>query len=314
VSTVERDAPTRLAHDAFVYAGDDEYTATLVPLVRAALAAGDAVVAAVPSHRAALLRAALGPLADDVSWVDAGDRYRRPVRTIAEYARTLQALPPGTSAFVIGEVRFGTTEREWAAWTRYESALNRALAHHPARVVCPYDARTLPGSVVDDACRTHPRVLDAAGLRDSDAYVAPEALLTALARPATVPAGPPDVDLCLGDAVRDGRLAFAEAATAWGLTAAHAGEVAVAVSEVITNAVVHGGGTAWMRVWRHEHELTCVIEDAGPGTDDVLLGYIPPSAASIGGYGLWLTRQLFDHTELAPSPRGGLLVRLTLTA
>jgi anti-sigma regulatory factor (Ser/Thr protein kinase) len=301
-------------HDAFVYATDDDYVETLAPLMAAASAVGDLLVAVVPGHRAALLRAVLGPVADEVTWIEAGEWYRRPVRTIADYERTLQQMPPGTAAFVVGEVQFGATELDWLAWTRYEAVLNRALERHPARVVCPYDVRALPSTVVDDARRTHRHVLERAERRPSDAYVEPEELLRHLAPGAASPAGAPDVDLCLDRSVREGRRAFTAVATTWGLPAARAQELSVAVSEVLTNAVVHGGGRAWLRIWCRDEGLTCVVEDHGAGSDDALLGYLPPAPGAMGGFGLWLTRQLFDDTVLGRSPRGGLLVRLTVAA
>jgi anti-sigma regulatory factor (Ser/Thr protein kinase) len=312
VTVLEDDAARCFEHEAFIYASDDEYVDTLVPLMADALAAGDAVIAVVPGQRAALLRAVLGAAADDVTWIEASAWYRKPVRTIAGYERTLQGLEPGTSAFVVGEVQFGATERDWLAWTRYESALNRALERHTARVVCPYDARSLPPTVVEDARRTHRYLLGREERRASDAYVEPEALLRAMAAGAVTPADPPDVELHVGGSVREARRAFASAATAWGLAAARAHELSVAVSEVVTNAVVHGGGRAWLRIWGRDDGLTCVVEDEGTGSDDAMLGYVPPTPGAVGGYGLWLTRQLFDRTELARSPRGGLLVLLAI--
>ena len=86
--------------------------------------------------------------AAQVTFVDAREWYRRPGRTITRYDDVLTALE-GRKAFVVGEVEFGTTPREWAAWTRYESVLNGVLAHHTARVICPYDGRRLPSMVTE---------------------------------------------------------------------------------------------------------------------------------------------------------------------
>ena len=300
------------AHDAFVYDDDGDYVATLAPLLTDALAAGEHVVAVVPADRAALLRPAVGPRADEVTWVDAAEWYRHPARTIAAYEATLRQVTPGRAAFVVGEVAFGTTESDRLAWTAYESALNRSLARHEARVVCPYDARSLSPTVVRDAARTHRHVVRHDGRHPSEAYVEPESLLRDLAPLAVPPERPADVDMRVGTSVRAGRQAFEAVATAWGLSLARAKELSVAVSEVITNAVVHGRSEAWLRVWGGDGELTCVVADDGEGSDDALLGYVPPTPGTIGGYGLWLTRQLFDRTELARSPSGGLLVLLAV--
>ncbi|HLM65002.1 MAG TPA: sensor histidine kinase [Acidimicrobiales bacterium] len=314
MTVLEDDAAGCFEHEAFIYASDDEYVETLAPLMADALAAGDVVIAVVPGQRAALLRAELGTAADGVTWIEASEWYRQPVRTIAGYERTLQGLERGTSAFVVGEVQFGSNERDWRAWTRYEAALNRALERHAARVVCPYDARSLPPTVVDDARRTHRHLLERDERRASEGYVEPEALLRDMAADAVTPVGTPDVELPVGRSVQEARRAFSSAATAWGLPGSRAHELSVAVSEVVTNAVVHGGGAASLRIWCRDDGLTCVVEDQGTGSEDALLGYVPPAPGAVGGYGLWLTRQLFDRTELARSAGGGLLVLLAVDA
>ena len=318
--TVLDDTARCFQHEVFLYASEAEYVETLAPLLADAVANGERAIAVVPVDRSALLRAALlrsvlGRVADAVTWVDAGEWYRHPVRTIAAYEQTLRGLAPGTTAFVIGEVQFGTTEHDWLDWTRYEAALNRALARHAARVICPYDARALPPTVLADARRTHAHVLEPRGCQPSDTYVEPEALLRDLAGGLVVtPPDDPDVELAIGPSVREGRLAFASTAAAYGLPQPRVDQLTVAISEVLTNAVVHGGGTARLRIWRGTGRLTCVVEDGGAGSDDPLLGYVPPLPGAMGGYGLWLTRQLFDRTELARSPGGGLAVLLAVDA
>jgi anti-sigma regulatory factor (Ser/Thr protein kinase) len=309
------DGGTRtLEHEAFVYGSDDEYVATLAPLLAGAVMAGDVAVAVVPDDRARVLRTALGPRADAVRWIDRAEWYRHPVRTIAAYEQMLRQLAPGTSAVVVGEVCFGDTEHDHDGWTRHEAAVNRALERHPVRLVCPYDARSLPSAVVEDARRTHPHLRERHARRPSGAYVPPEAWMRRRAAHAGTPAGPPDVDHRVGPSVRDGRQIFAATATAWGLPAERVRRLSVGVSEVLTNAVIHGGGGAWLRIWCRDDTLTCVVEDEGEGSDDPLLGYLPPPPAATSGYGLWLTRQLFDRVELLRSPRGGLLVLLAVDA
>jgi len=312
VTTLDAGDARAFEHEAFIYDHDDDYVGTLAPLMTAALAAGDAVLAVVPGPRADLLRAALGPSAGDVTWFDACEWYQQPTRTIAGYEQTLRALGPGTHAFVVGEVQFGDTERGWTEWTRYESVLNRALERHSARVVCPYDARALPSRVVEDARRTHRYLLGTDARQVSDTYIEPESLLLDVTVGTVPPSGAPDVDVQVGNSVRDGRHAFEAAAAAWGLARAQAHKLSIAISEVLTNAVIHGGGRAWLRIWCRDDGLTCMVDDAGSGSDDALLGYLPPVPGAMSGYGLWLTRQLFDRAELSRSPRGGMRVLLTL--
>lgn len=301
-------------HDAFVYGSDAEYVDGLVPLLEDAVASGAPVYAVVPPRNAALLRSALRSHADRVVFADAADWYSWPAAAIARYDDVLRGLESDAKPFVIGEVDFGTSRRELADWTRYEAVINDALAHHAAHVVCSYDERRLPGTVVDDARRTHPHVRARGERRQSERYVSPDRLLRTLV-PAVrleVPSAAPEVDLDGVVALGAARRAFATAAGASGITPERVDDLTVAVNEVLTNAMLHGGGAARLRVWTQPPGgVTCVVDDDGPGSDDVLLGFRPPRPGRAGGYGLWLARRLFERSEIARSPGGGLRVLLS---
>lgn len=298
-------------HEAFVYGDDAEYTLVLGPLLLAALEAGDATVVVVPPAREALLRAAVGGAATRISWVDAREWYRNPIRTIAGYDSILRDLDGGRSAFVIGEVQFGDDPRQWAEWTRYEAALNRVLAHRRARVICPYDVRTLSSSVVADARRTHPHVVAPHGSRPSEAYTEPEALVAELPLAPMTPAGPPSLEASSVTSVRQARRAFAAMAASSGFSVDRIHELAVAVSEVVTNAFLHGHAPVRFRVWAEPDVITCVVEDSGRGDIDPLAGFRAPDDNDPGRRGLFFTRQVFDHVELTEGPTGGRSVHLT---
>jgi hypothetical protein len=151
----------RLRHDALLYASDREFVDTLVPFVRDGLDGDEPVITVTTPGNIGLLRRALGADASQVTFVDAADWYRHPPRTIADYHRTVDEHLAGGSARVrvIGEVRFGETEKQQAEWVRYEAALNHAFAASPAWIVCPYDLRVLPAPVLRYAPQTHRHVL-----------------------------------------------------------------------------------------------------------------------------------------------------------
>jgi anti-sigma regulatory factor (Ser/Thr protein kinase) len=300
-------------HEAFIYASDDEYVAGLVPYVLDGLADGDAVIAVVTEERATLLRAALGTAADDVDFVDARAWYRRPSITIAGYDGVLAGLGE-RRARVIGEVEFGDTAAEWAEWTRYEAALNRALVRRNARVVCPYDVRALPDHVIADARRTHPHLLAGEVRRPNGDYAAPEAVATDVRVELDVPDTTPDVDMRVEHDLAEMRGELRAIAAAAGFDERHAGDLILAVNEIVSNALVHGGGPASVRVWVTGHAvLTCVVDDSGPGIADPLAGFVPPDTGTFGGRGLWLVRQLVGRVELTTAPSGGLRVVLAAT-
>jgi serine/threonine-protein kinase RsbW len=84
----------------------------------------------------------------------------------------------------------------------------------------------------------------------------------------------------------------------------------VAVNEIMTNAVHHGGGVGQLRLWSDPDNLHCEIVDQGPGIPN---GYVTgahrPAPGTIGGWGLWLTREICDEVDVVTGP-GGTTVRL----
>lgn len=298
-----------LHHEAFVYSSDSEYAATLAPLVGDALDSGCEVLAVVSPLNAGLLQDALGPRALETRWIDATAWYRKPVGTIAGYDAILRNLAPGTPAFVIGEVQFGADERSHLEWARYESLLNEVLAHYRARVICPYDTRVLPPAVVDHAARTHPRLVMDGTVRPSATYSPPETWLRERAVAARIPVRPADVELDADLTPLAARRALETVARRRGTSEVRITEMRLGISEVVTNAFVHGAAPVRLRLWSVP-ELVCAVEDGGHGVTDPLLGFRPPESHSTSGRGLWLARQAFDHVELDVSALGGLLVYL----
>jgi anti-sigma regulatory factor (Ser/Thr protein kinase) len=74
----------------------------------------------------------------------------------------------------------------------------------------------------------------------------------------------------------------------------------VAVNEVATNAVIHGGGPGTLRVWQERGCVISEVSDPGQLTDP-LAGRIPPGPNSEHGRGLLLVNYLCDlvrvHTD-----------------
>ena len=299
-----------LQHDAFIYDSDGGYLEVLTPLLASAQAAGDVVLAVVPHHNAALLRSVL----DDGSttqFIEAESWYRNPVDAIAQYQAVLESVPAGVRALVIGEVQFGTTAAEWASWTEYEIALNTVFDEHNVRVICPYDVRVLPASVVEDARRTHPYLLTATDAGASADYLDAPTMFSRLLATVEIPASDPDLACAVDGDLRIIRRLFAGVAAPTNLAVDRIEELTLAFSEVVTNAVVHGGGAARVRVWATPVELICVVDDDGDGCDDVLLGFTRPPVGSEGGFGTWLARRFFDRVEFVRSAATGFTVVMT---
>src|SRR5262249_43437605 len=83
-----------------------------------------------------------------------------------------------------------------------------------------------------------------------------------------------------------------------GFSRIRADELTLAVNEIATNALVHGRAPATIRAWVGDGELIFEVSDRGEGIRDSLAGQLKPSLASLGGRGLWLTRQGSDAVEI----------------
>jgi anti-sigma regulatory factor (Ser/Thr protein kinase) len=95
-----------------------------------------------------------------------------------------------------------------------------------------------------------------------------------------------------------------------GLTLERREDFVLAVNEIATNSIRHGGGSGVLRIWRDPDALICEVTDAGR-IDDPLAGRQMPESAQIGGYGLWLANQVCDLVQVR-SGSGGSTVRVSM--
>ncbi|MEE6309447.1 ATP-binding protein [Plantactinospora veratri] len=108
-----------------------------------------------------------------------------------------------------------------------------------------------------------------------------------------------------GDRVTEIRHAVAARAEAAGLSGARLDDFVLAVNELMTNAVRHGGGQGWLRLWRTGEILYCLVSDTGAGIGaDRLDDRRRPLPEIAGGWGLWLARQLSDEMVVDSGPAG----------
>jgi serine/threonine-protein kinase RsbW len=81
----------------------------------------------------------------------------------------------------------------------------------------------------------------------------------------------------------------------------------VAINEITTNAVRHGGGRGWLRLWRADNRLRCRVTDRGPGIPPDQHGEVRPAPMTLGGRGLWLARQGCEKVILDSGPHGSVV-------
>jgi anti-sigma regulatory factor (Ser/Thr protein kinase) len=80
-------------------------------------------------------------------------------------------------------------------------------------------------------------------------------------------------------------------------------ELVVAVNELVTNSIVHGGGAGVLSIWLEDGRLVCDVHDWG-GHDDRLAGSSTPGPPWHHGHGLCLVNELCDLVQLRSSRAG----------
>ncbi len=292
------------AHDALIYGSDDEYVDAVVPFLEAGLSAGDKVRVVSTPHHTALLRAAMGQSDAGVEFRTITTEDATPARKIALLHELCSEDTPTANgrSRIVGEARFGTTTREHLDWVRYEAILNEVFAATSQWFVCAYDRRELPDWIIQAAGRTHPHVRREGRRVSSSDYDDPATVAQDMREQLTPLPVPSDRDPILEDTVDLDALSSVRArlaAVARESTGSRdrADDVTMGLNEIVTNALEHGSERAQVRCWRDTRRLVVEVTDEGPGFDDPLAGYWPPSAEQPDGRGLWLARQTLDALE-----------------
>jgi anti-sigma regulatory factor (Ser/Thr protein kinase) len=290
-------------HNMYQYDHDDALVDRVAPFLVEGLQAREAVVLVVDPRKRAILEEALGALAAHVDYVDRDTYYTRPEDALAGYdAQVRRYLRGGAERVrVFGELPLCRTQEDADTWIRYEALLNPAFAHHPVTIVCGLDVREQPDSVLRGSWETHPCTMNDHWAGNHH-YHRPEDTVRARTPPPEDVTGLRSVEAGLGArALR--RLLAGEMADA-GVPAADAERLIVAAGEVLANAHRYGGGVRTLRLGRAGERFVCEIADHGPGLEDPLAGYVPPSSDRAPGAGLWIARQMTRRLDMLSTERG----------
>lgn len=287
------------SHEAVFYAGDDDFVDRAGAFINEGLEGDEAVLVVVVAPKIEWLRAHLGDDAGRVIFADMAAVGKNPARIIPLWREFFEEkLSLGLKVRGIGEPIWSTrTPEELVESQRHESLINLAFTEVAGRLMCPYDTKSLPDHVLDEALRSHPVVLEPEGLRPSPRYLGLEVIPGPFARP--LPARPSDyLETSLHVATLDSiRELVRDKAIAWGLHRDRAGDLVLAVNEVITNSLRHAGGLNALRMWIEKGSVICEVEDEGK-IDHPLVGRERPTRGQEGGFGLWLTNQLCDLVQI----------------
>jgi anti-sigma regulatory factor (Ser/Thr protein kinase) len=283
------------AHPAFLYRGTEEYLAGIIPFVIEGLAAGEPVAVAVPTPNLPVVQAGLGDLASSVEFIDMTEAGRNPGRIIPGVLLAFADAHPGAVRLVGEPVWAGRSTVEYPACAQHEALINLAFQGRDVSILCPYDMENLTSSVLADAFRTHPVMLNAAGTWSSAAY-APEDVVAEqnLPLPEPVVAATMEFDITSLSAAR--RFAGEHGALC-GLDPFRAEDLTLAVSELCANSVLHGRGHGVLRVWSESGYVVCEVSDGGHIADP-LAGRRPAISGQPGGRGLLLVNRIADLVRI----------------
>ena len=306
----------RYVHDALLYDTSEQLVQVAAPFLLEGVADGDAAVIATSAGTADLLREAVDGH-PDVHVMERDDIYRARTPAAITTLRRLAEQRTSTGARrvrVVGEVAFGATERDWLEWQRYEAVVDVALAAWPLWGLCLFDTQHLPEPLLASALRTHRRLATVRGSEENPHFTEPADYLRAL----PVPHEPLEATVPRLHASHIADFASLRHALATELAGVPAHEDVVqdfllAVDEMTSNALRHGGRPIDLRLWIGSDRMVCTIGDRGTGWDDPFAGYGPAHGDDLsrGGMGLWLARQLCDHVDIT-SDADGARVRLTV--
>jgi anti-sigma regulatory factor (Ser/Thr protein kinase) len=162
----------------------------------------------------------------------------------------------------------------------------------------PYDTASLDDAVLDEACRSH-RHLALDGLSSaSPVFRGLEEIAAIRGAAARAAHGPLLVQVFQAPTLAALRQNVVRHALDAGFDRSASEKLALGVTEVATNSVVHGGGGGLMRVWEEDATLICEVSDTGR-IDQPLAGRERPQDGQIGGFGLWLANHVCDLVRCA---------------
>jgi MEDS: MEthanogen/methylotroph, DcmR Sensory domain/Histidine kinase-like ATPase domain len=290
------------AHEALFYRDEDDFLTGTTRFVADGVNSGEPVLVAVPEASIALLRDRLGDQADQVHFIDMTEAGRNPGRIIPGVLMAFSAGTPQRRVRMVGEpVWPGRSELEYPACVQHEALINTAFEGRKGVLLCPYDAGSLPGHVLEDARRTHPVVVEGTTRIASERYTDPAGLADIY----NVPLPPPpssaeEHNFSVGTLAHMRKLVTAYAH--W-LRREQVEDLVLAVNELATNSVLHASGRGVLRMWREDNAVVCEVSDSGKG--------FPPSFTGLSGFGIVMVNLLCDLVRTHTS-HSGTTVRVYL--
>jgi anti-sigma regulatory factor (Ser/Thr protein kinase) len=303
----------RFRHEAFFYAGDDEFVTGVSSFVRDGLSRGEPTLVLVTGGNLQLLRTELGDQ-PGLWFADVAVVGHNPARIIPAWHDFVdEHLGGGVRLRGVGEpVRPGLDPDVLVECEHHEALLN--LAFPPLLdmwMLCPYDTVALERRALDTARRTHPCVVQNGSRQDSATYEEVAALASPPGDPLPVPpSGSVEVRFDAG-CLSTLRALVADRARQVGLSADREADLVLSVNEIAANSIQYAGGSGTLNIWRDGGSVVCEIRDKGTITDP-LVGRLAPGTSPESSRGLWVVNQLCDLVQVRSSA-DGTVVRMHMS-
>ena len=291
-------------HEAFLWHDRTDFIDGLVPFIAEGLEADEPVMVATIGEHTDWLREALGPAAELVCFIDMAELGRNPAKIIPAWQKFIDLEAGGNRpARGVGEpIWAGRHTDELIECQVHEALLNVAVdPMTPFWLVCPYDAERLDPSVIDEAYRSHPVVIEADAYRGSTQYAGRAHLEEMLGselpplqgEPTAIPFNAKNIDRLPRFLKLEGHVA--------GLKLKQAADLAAATHGLAAGSLERGATGGVIRMWRQPHSVVYEILD-DTYVDDPLAGRRAPVVDSADA--LWTANQLCDLVQLRSTPAG----------
>lgn len=300
-------------HEALLYSGESDFLLGTVSFIRQGLELGEAVLVVEGPDKTALIRHELGEDAASVMFTSMLEVGANPARIVPAWRAFVEEHGGGANGVRgIGEPIWAErSEDELVECQRHESLLNVAFeGGAPWRLLCPYDTASLPATVIEEARRSHPYVIERHVELPSPQYRGVvESKSAFMEGPLSAP--PTSTAAMAFDAFELGevRRLVTRVARDAGLDTRASADLVAAANEIATNSVRHGGGSGTLVAWEDAGNVLCEVRDRGR--------YASPLAdrerprGTVDASGLWLANQMCDLVQIRTYATG-TVVRLTV--
>lgn len=306
--TGDSGAAARFSHEALFYRDIDSFLAGVLPFLREGLRNDEDIYVVVDEPTIDVLRHELGQSADRVVFDDMARVGANPARIIPAWKDFVDRRRPGAPIRGIGEPIWASrTAAEIIECQRHEALLNVAFeATEAFRLLCPYDTATLDAAVLVEAHSAHPIIVDADVAHSSPTFGTSGLSARRFEAPLPEPAAIPHVLVFTGTQMQAVRAFARGVAAGYGLAADRTTDLVLAVNEIATNSLRHGGGAGVLRMWADGGSLMSEVADSG-AIDEPLLGRVRPKLDQEGGHGVWLASQLCDLIQIRTYATGSVV-------